>query len=162
MCRSRWAFCSRLGLSVAEALQGGRYAYFDAAVSLPFLLLIGRYLDHLLRRKARATAFDLAAMQTVTATRIGADGRTASVAARDIVPGDRLLLAAGDRAPVDVVVESGRKRSRRFSGDRGERAAAGQARRDIARRFGRAWPAADGEGDGARAGFARRRDGADA
>ncbi|MCE9522417.1 MAG: cadmium-translocating P-type ATPase [Alphaproteobacteria bacterium] len=96
-----------LGLSVAEALQGGRYAYFDAAVSLPFLLLIGRYLDHVLRRKARAAALDLAAMQTVTATRIQGDGRTETVAARDIAPGDRLLLAAGDRAPVDVVVETG-------------------------------------------------------
>jgi P-type Cu2+ transporter len=96
-----------LGLSVAEALQGGEHAYFDAAVSLPFLLLIGRYLDHLLRRKARETAFDLAAMQTVTATRIEPDGHTTPVAARDIAPGDKLLLAAGDRTPVDAIVETG-------------------------------------------------------
>lgn len=96
-----------LGLSIAEAIQGGKYTYFDAAVSLPFLLLIGRYLDHLLRRKARSAALDLAAMQTVTVTRLGADGRSEVVAAGDIAPGDRLLLAAGDRAPVDGVVESG-------------------------------------------------------
>jgi Cu2+-exporting ATPase len=97
-----------LALSISESIQGGRYTYFDAAVSLPFLLLIGRYLDHLLRRKAREAAFDLAAMQTVTATRIDPDGSTSVVAAGDIVPGDRLLLAAGDRAPVDGVIESGR------------------------------------------------------
>ncbi len=97
-----------LGLSIAEAIQGGKYTYFDAAVSLPFLLLIGRYLDHLLRRKARSAALDLAAMQTVTVTRLSADGQSAVVAAGDIVPGDRLLLAAGDRAPVDAVIESGR------------------------------------------------------
>ncbi len=96
-----------LGLSVVEAAQGGHYAYFDAAVSLPFLLLIGRYLDHLLRRKARTAALDLAAMQTVTARRIGAGGQCDVVAARDIAPGDRLLLSAGDRAPVDSVIESG-------------------------------------------------------
>jgi Cu2+-exporting ATPase len=96
-----------LGLSVSEAIQGGRHAYFDAAVSLPFLLLIGRYLDHLLRRRARTAALDLAAMQTVTATRIGEDGRTESVAAGDIAPGDRLLLAAGDRMPVDGVIDHG-------------------------------------------------------
>ena len=47
-----------LGLSIAEAIQGGKYTYFDAAVSLPFLLLIGRYLDHLLRRKARSAALE--------------------------------------------------------------------------------------------------------
>jgi len=96
-----------LGLSVFEAIVGGRYAYFDAAVSLPFLLLIGRYLDHLLRRKARAAALDLAAMQTGTVTRLAADGRTEPAAARDIVPGDRLLLAVGDRVPVDCDVEAG-------------------------------------------------------
>jgi P-type Cu2+ transporter len=96
-----------LGLSVFEATTGGRYAYFDAAVSLPFLLLIGRYLDHLLRRKARAAALDLAAMQTGTATRLAADGRTEPVAARDIVPGNRLLLAMGERVPVDCIVELG-------------------------------------------------------
>lgn len=97
-----------LALSVAEAIQGGKYTYFDAAVSLPFLLLIGRYLDHLLRRKARATALDLAAMQAVTVTRLAADGRSETVAAGEVAPGDRLLLAAGDRSPVDAVIESGR------------------------------------------------------
>lgn len=96
-----------LGLSVYEALKGGHYAYFDAAVSLPFLLLIGRYLDHLLRRKARGAAFDLAAMQTVTTTLIDAAGATRMVAAGEIVPGDRLFLAAGERVPVDSVVEQG-------------------------------------------------------
>lgn len=96
-----------LGLSISEALQGGQYAYFDAAVSLPFLLLIGRYLDQLLRSKARSAALELAAMQTVTAMRIGVDGVAAVVAAGEIAPGDRLLLAAGDRMPVDGVVEAG-------------------------------------------------------
>lgn len=96
-----------LALSVYEALKGGHHAYFDAAVSLPFLLLIGRYLDHLLRRTARGAALDLAAMQTVTSTRLGADGVSQTVAAGDISPGDRLLMAAGERVPVDSVVESG-------------------------------------------------------
>jgi Cu2+-exporting ATPase len=96
-----------LVLSMYAAMTGGLHAYFDAAVSLPFLLLIGRYLDHLLRRKARGAALDLAAMQTVTTTRIGSDGHTATVAAGDIAPGDRLLLAAGERVPVDCVVEAG-------------------------------------------------------
>ncbi|MEQ1755405.1 MAG: heavy metal translocating P-type ATPase [Micropepsaceae bacterium] len=96
-----------LGLSVYSAVKGGQYAYFDAAVSLPFLLLIGRYLDHTLRRKARGAALDLAAMQTVTTTRIATDGTSQSVAAGDVLPGDQLLVAAGERVAVDSVVESG-------------------------------------------------------
>lgn len=96
-----------LGLSIGETLLGGEHAYFDAAVSLCFLLLIGRYLDHLLRRKARAAARDLIAMQTVTVRRLDGEGRPQALAARDVAPGDRLLLAPGDRTPVDGVIESG-------------------------------------------------------
>ena len=96
-----------LGLSMYETAVGGRAAYFDAAVTLPFLLLTGRYLDVLLRRKARGAARDLAAMQTVTATRIGVDGHTQSVAPRDIAVGDRLLIATGERTSVDGIVEAG-------------------------------------------------------
>ncbi|MDI1363749.1 MAG: heavy metal translocating P-type ATPase, partial [bacterium] len=33
-------------VSFSETILGGRHAYFDAAVTLLFLLLIGRYLDH--------------------------------------------------------------------------------------------------------------------
>lgn len=96
-----------LGLSVVETIQGGRYAYFDAAVSLPFLLLIGRYLDHLLRRKAHETARDLIAMQTATATRLLASGSEA-ITQNDIAIGDRLLVSVGERAPVDGLIEQGR------------------------------------------------------
>jgi Cu2+-exporting ATPase len=96
-----------LALSVWETVHGGRYAYFDAAVSLPFLLLIGRYLDHVLRRKAHETARDLIAMQTATATRLDASGATSAIAPGDIAPGDRLLIAPGERLPVDATVEQG-------------------------------------------------------
>lgn len=96
-----------LALSIYSALKGGHYAYFDAAVSLPFLLLIGRYLDHLLRRKARGAAFDLAAMQTVTTTRLAGDGTSQPVAAGAVVPGDLLLVTAGERVAVDSLVQTG-------------------------------------------------------
>ncbi len=96
-----------LALSVYTTLLHQPRAYFDAAVMLPFLLLVGRYLDYLLRRKARGAARDLVAMQAVTARRIGADGTTQPVAAADIAAGDRLLLATGERAPVDGTLEDG-------------------------------------------------------
>ena len=95
-----------LGLSVFSTLTHAPRAYFDAAVMLPFLLLVGRYLDFLLRRKARGAARELLAMQVVTARRIGADGCATPVAASDIAAGDRLILATGERVAVDGIVES--------------------------------------------------------
>lgn len=96
-----------LSISVYEFLEGGAHTYFDAAVMLLFFLLIGRYLDHRLRLRARAAARDLLALQAVTASRINADGTLTSVSARDISPGDRLMLAPGDRVPVDGVIDEG-------------------------------------------------------
>ncbi len=96
-----------LGISVSETLQQGEHAYFDGITMLLFFLLIGRYLDHRLREQARTAALDLLALQSITASRIGADGAIVAIGAGDIAVGDRLLLAAGDRAPVDGVVLEG-------------------------------------------------------
>jgi len=96
-----------LGISIAETLQQGAHAYFDGITMLLSFLLIGRYLDHRLREQARTAARDLLALQSVTASRIGADGRVVAIGAGEIAVGDRLILAAGDRAPVDGVVIEG-------------------------------------------------------
>ncbi len=42
------------GLSLYETAQGGEQAYFDAAVTLLFFLLIGRTLDHYTRNRMRS------------------------------------------------------------------------------------------------------------
>ncbi|MEM6413978.1 MAG: heavy metal translocating P-type ATPase [Pseudomonadota bacterium] len=96
-----------LSLSVYEFFAGGEHAYFDAAVMLLFFLLIGRYLDHRLRWRARAAARDLMSMQTITSRRIRNDDTIESVAVRDIKVGDRLLLSPGDKAPVDGMIING-------------------------------------------------------
>ena len=96
-----------LSLSVFETLNHGKHAYFDAAVMLLFFLLIGRFLDHRLRARARAAAQDLLALQATTARRLTGDGGVEAVSARDIAPGDRILLSPGDRAPVDGEVIEG-------------------------------------------------------
>ncbi|MEM9619705.1 MAG: heavy metal translocating P-type ATPase [Pseudomonadota bacterium] len=96
-----------LSLSIFEFFKGGEHAYFDAAVMLLFFLLIGRYLDHRLRLRARAAARDLLALQATIANRLNTDGTLEAVAARDIAPGDLLLLSPGDRAPVDGAIIDG-------------------------------------------------------
>jgi Cu2+-exporting ATPase len=96
-----------LGISISETMQRGEHAYFDGITMLLFFLLVGRYLDHRLREQARTAARDLLALQSVTASRLAADGAVAAVAANDVAVGDRLLLAAGDRAVVDGVIVDG-------------------------------------------------------
>lgn len=94
-----------LGLSLFQTFQHGVDTYFDAAVMLTFLLLIGRYLDFRLRDRARGAARHLLALQSLLARRIKADGNIETVAARELVPGDRLALATGERVPVNGVLE---------------------------------------------------------
>ena len=94
-------------ISFVETILHGRDAYFDAAVSLLFLLLIGRWLDHQLRAKARSAAADLLAMQAPAAVVVGADGAERHRPLSEVAVGDLLVVRPGERIPVDGVVVSG-------------------------------------------------------
>lgn len=96
-----------LGVSIFETAIGGMHAYFDACVMLIFFLLIGRFLDARLRRRAHAAARDLAALQARSVTRISASGQAEAVRAVDIAPGDTVLVAPGERAIVDLDIIGG-------------------------------------------------------
>ncbi len=93
--------------SAWEAVTGGPHAYFDACAMLLFFLLIGRFLDARLRRRAHAAAYQLAALRNQTVTRLGENGAE-SVRAENIAAGDRILVAPGERAVVDLRVLRGR------------------------------------------------------
>ncbi|MEP1910416.1 MAG: heavy metal translocating P-type ATPase [Nitratireductor sp.] len=83
----------------------GAHTWFDAALSLCFFLLVGRYLEHRARATARSAAAELTALELPRATRLTEAGReTVEVSA--LLPGDRIALAAGARAPVDGIAES--------------------------------------------------------
>ncbi len=96
-----------LVISFAETFLKGRDAYFDAAVTLLFLLLIGRWLDHQLRAKARGAAADLLALQAPSAVVVGPDGRERHMPLSDVAVGDSLVVRPGERIPVDARVTSG-------------------------------------------------------
>jgi Cu2+-exporting ATPase len=97
-----------LAVSFSETLQRGPHAYFDAAVTLLFLLLIGRWLDHRLRLKAQGAARDLLMIQAPVAVRLDDKDLEHMVPAGQIAPGDRVVVRAGDRVPVDAEVLEGR------------------------------------------------------
>ena len=88
------------GMSLFETLQGGELAYFDAALSLTFFLLIGRYLDHQTRSTARSAARELTALEVHTATRVR-DDHLETVNVADLQVGDELIVPTGARVPVD-------------------------------------------------------------
>lgn len=94
-------------VSVTETIRGGAHAYFDAACMLLFFLLIGRFLDARVRRRAYTAARDLAALASRTVTRISEAGQHEAVRAEDIRPGESIWLAPGERAVVDMIIESG-------------------------------------------------------
>ena len=94
-------------LSIYETINANEHTYFDAVVMLLFLLLIGRYLDTRLRLKTGESAQRLAAMQAATASLIQSDGAVMPVPTSMIKPGDHLLVAAGERVPVDGEVIKG-------------------------------------------------------
>lgn len=94
-------------ISFSETMLGGRDAYFDAAVTLLFLLLIGRWLDHRLRATARSAAADLLAMQSPSATVVGVDGHERITPLSEVHVGDVLVVRPGERIPVDGTVETG-------------------------------------------------------
>lgn len=88
------------GMSLYEALNGGHHAYFDAALSLTFFLLIGRFLDHRTKIAARSAAKELSLLEEHTALIHGANGIT-SVQVDQVALGDRVRVLTGARVPVD-------------------------------------------------------------
>lgn len=95
------------GMSLYQTMRGSEQVYFDAAVSLLFFLLVGRFLDETLRVRARGEAQNLLGLQSGIATAIDPDGAHRSVPAHALRPGDHLLVAAGERVAADGMVLEG-------------------------------------------------------
>lgn len=96
-----------LAMSVFESFTNGAEAYFDAAVTLLFFLLIGRYLDHLMRQKARGAVDQLAQLTAKGGICIDDSKNPSFVALEDIQEGMRLRVNPGERMPVDGRIVQG-------------------------------------------------------
>jgi P-type Cu2+ transporter len=96
-----------LGVSLYQTATHAADAYFDSAIMLLFFLLAGRVLDQAMRRKTRVAAGNLAAFREETAQKIRPDGRTATVPAVALVPGDRIYVRPGERIAADGHILAG-------------------------------------------------------
>ncbi|MER9125779.1 cation-translocating P-type ATPase [Mesorhizobium sp. M0959] len=88
-------------MSLYETINHGDHAYFDASVSLLFFLLIGRTLDHVMRERARTAVNGLARLAARGAMVLREDGSRDYLPVGEIEPGMELLIAAGERMPID-------------------------------------------------------------
>jgi Cu2+-exporting ATPase len=95
-------------MSLYETLNSGPHAYFDGATSLLFFLLIGRYLDSVMRDRARSGVAQLLKQTARGALTLLPDGTTEYRPIEAVAPGMRIVVAAGERVPVDGIVETGR------------------------------------------------------
>ncbi len=95
-------------VSLLETIEGGEHAYFDAALSLTFFLLLGRYLDHRTRAVARSAAAELAALEVHKAERVTVNGGRETVPMDALREGDLISVSVGARVPVDGRIMEGR------------------------------------------------------
>jgi Cu2+-exporting ATPase len=94
------------GMSLSETIRGGEHVYYDSAVMLTFFLLIGRYLDFHARRSAKSAAMDL--MQTLSGfATVIEEGKFRRVLIKDLREEMLVSVAAGEKFPIDGVVETG-------------------------------------------------------
>lgn len=93
-------------VSIQETLYHRDYTYYDAAISLIFILLIGRYLDLEVRNQANAAACDLILSQPTSVTIIE-NNKYKLIGIKKALPGQIALVTLGERIPIDGVVVEG-------------------------------------------------------
>ena len=92
--------------SVVNTLRGSGEVYFDSVSMFVFLLLGARYLELRSRHRAGARGDALIDATPLLAQRRRADGELETVAALDLLSGDRVHVADGGTIPADGVLES--------------------------------------------------------
>ena len=95
-------------LSLFETLNHGAHAYFDSAVMLLFFLLAGRWLDAVMRTRARDGVSALLKHMAPGALVITDDGSSHWHRADALQPGMIMLVASGERLAADGLIISGR------------------------------------------------------
>ena len=94
-------------MSLFETMAGSEQVYFDAAVTLLFFLLAGRFLDHMMRARARGSAMQLLKLAPKTALREDAHAQRTRVPVASLEVGMKVVVLPGSVVPVDGRVLTG-------------------------------------------------------
>ena len=86
----------------------GAHVYFDTAVVIVTLILLGRLLEARARAGTSRAMHRLLDLRPRIAHVVDPDGQVRDVALAAVQPGDRLLVRPGETVPVDGTVEDGR------------------------------------------------------
>ncbi|WP_416883364.1 heavy metal translocating P-type ATPase [Marivita sp.] len=100
------AIALAVATSLWETSLSGEHAYFDAAITLTFFLLAGRYLDHRTRAAARSAAEELAALEVPRVWRV-TDAGEEQIAMSELIVGELIRVRPGGRMPVDGEILEG-------------------------------------------------------
>jgi len=94
------ALSAYLYSTLAVALLDDPSIYYDVTIAIIVIVTVGNHYESSIKRRATELLSDLTAVQVDTARRV-VDGEAETVAIDDLAPGDRLLVRAGERVPVD-------------------------------------------------------------
>jgi P-type Cu2+ transporter len=101
------AFVASSGAAFDPGGAFGREVYFDSLTMFVSFLLAGRWLELRARHRALEAIETLAFAAPPMAWRVRADGDVESVAAEQLVPGDRVRVPTGEAFPADGAIELG-------------------------------------------------------
>jgi Cu2+-exporting ATPase len=100
------AALSAYSYSTVALAGGSTHLYYDVTVAVIMVVTLGRYYEESIRAGATSMLSDITAAREQVATRLTDDGRE-TVDIDDIDPGDELVVAPGERVPVDGTVLEG-------------------------------------------------------
>ncbi|MFM8859715.1 MAG: heavy metal translocating P-type ATPase [Methylocystis sp.] len=94
-------------MSVYETVTHADHAYFDSATMLLSFLLLGRFLDHIMRQRTRAVAANLAALRAPVACAVSKKGVEQLIPVSQLKPGDLIRIRPGELVAADGQIVSG-------------------------------------------------------
>jgi len=95
-----------LALSVYATIAGAM-TYYETASAIVTLVFVGKYLEAAARSRSNKALRSLLNLRPEVAHRREADGRVEAVLIDSVRIGDTLVVAPGERVPVDGTIESG-------------------------------------------------------